>query len=398
MTQGVRPRSTGGRDPDARGGQASSLALIAHATPSVGFATRSLEPPPPWWLVRVPPRTSELGQPPPPRPAAARRAIPAQRAATTSRTDRSSASSEILGAPGRTAANRRGDRPNAQRAATTSRTDRSPCRAVDRVPRRSRRPKPVEPTPRSPGSRHPRRADTQRCQCIEMGSLHARDLGATGRARRPRVDELPHRELRRVVVDHHRIDLGGGSVDRHRLEHARRRRLRMLRSGVGVRRDRVRRFPGPRARRDVEHRGQRDQRRRVDHLATDRTLVGEERRDRHPVEMRRQLRPGVVHGRDLGQRTDREPARFAVEHDRRPRRRREQRQAVLGERCGGPQLTTGLTSRRRTPVTDPEQAGPIAVAAPIVDEAHQPVQIDAMHQPVEVIVAFHGPAHTSGHG
>ena len=52
--------------------------------------------------------------------------------------------------------------------------------------------------------------------------------------------------------------------------------------------------------------------------------------DRDRFEVRRQLRPRVVDSDDLGQRTDREPAGFAVEHCRRPLGRSQQCEPVFG--------------------------------------------------------------------
>jgi hypothetical protein len=152
--------------------------------------------------------------------------------------------------------------------------------------------------------------------------------------------------------------------------------------------------------RDVEHERQVAQRRLLDLLAADRPFMSDEGRHRYPFEVRSELGPRVVHRDHLRQRTDREAPRFAVQHGGGPFGRGEQRQAVLGERGRRPQLATGLASRRRAAVTQPQQARPIASRAAGVDEPHQSVEVDRLDQPIEGVVitfAAHA-AHTSGHG
>ena len=243
------------------------------------------------------------------------------------------------------------------------------------------------------------RVQAERGDRVDRAAFDARRLGSTGRRRGPRLDELPQREVGRFVVDH----LGGVrhlGVD----QRTGRRRHLVLDPRVAVGGDRIRRLPRLERSRDVEHRRQRHQRRRIDRLATDGPLVGDEQRDRHGVEMGTQLGPGVVLGHDLGQWADREAAGLAVEHGCRPLGRSEQRQSVLGQRRRRPQLATGLAGRRRAPIAEAEHALPVAVGAAVVDHADEAVEVDRVDQCIEAsvvgrrAVAVIGRHQTSGHG
>jgi hypothetical protein len=134
-------------------------------------------------------------------------------------------------------------------------------------------------------------------------------------------------------------------------------------------------------------------RRRVDRVAADRSLVGGEHsygRRRHVGD---QLVPGVPNGGDLREGTGGEPSRFAVEHDRRPLGRRLECQPVLGQRGCRPQLPPGLSGCGRASIAQPQESGPVAGRATGVDQMHQPVEIDRRDQPIEIVVV-----HTSGQG
>ncbi len=128
--------------------------------------------------------------------------------------------------------------------------------------------------------------------------------------------------------------------------------------------------------------------------------MGHERCSRAEIEDRAQLVPRVVLGGDLGQRADREPTGQPVglvEHRSDVLGRRQQRKAVFGERCGGPQLTAGRDGVART-VTHAQQTRPVAGAATVVDHAHQPVEVGAVDQFVEGIVGHVAHGQTSGQG
>ena len=117
--------------------------------------------------------------------------------------------------------------------------------------------------------------------------------------------------------------------------------------------------------------------------------MGDERGPWPGLEQRRQLGPRVVLGDDLGQRADREASGALVEDARRPRRRREQRQPVLGERRRRPQLATGADGVAGV-VAQPPQQRPVACRAAVVDEAHEPVEVGPVDQPGEHIVGLRG--------
>ena len=68
-------------------------------------------------------------------------------------------------------------------------------------------------------------------------------------------------------------------------------------------------------------------------------------------------------------------------------RGRQQGQPVLGQRCRRPELAAGLHARGRAAIAQPQQPGPVAGRTAGVDEAHQPVEVDVVDQPVERIVA-----------
>ena len=79
------------------------------------------------------------------------------------------------------------------------------------------------------------------------------------------------------------------------------------------------------------------------------------------------------------------------------RTRREECQPVLGERRRRPQLTAGPDGVAGT-VAEAPQAGPIAPGTAVVDEAHEPVEVGAVDQPVEGVVVVRIRHQTSGHG
>ena len=131
--------------------------------------------------------------------------------------------------------------------------------------------------------------------------------------------------------------------------------------------------------------------------------MSDERRPRSRLEHRSACSAQVVVlGDDFGERTDREPARSLVEHPRRPLRRCEQRQPVLGECRSRPQLAPGLDGVAG-PVAKPQQTLPVAARGTGVDQPHQFVEVGPVERlrqrlvdhPVEVTRLV---AHTSGHG
>ena len=128
--------------------------------------------------------------------------------------------------------------------------------------------------------------------------------------------------------------------------------------------------------------------------------MGDERRTRTEVEYGPQFVPGVVLRGDLRERTDREPARQPVglvEHGGDMLRIGQQRQPVLGECRGGPQLAARL-DRMARPIPDAQQPGPVAGAAAVVDHAHEAVEVGAVDQFVEGVVVGASHDQTNGHG
>ena len=76
------------------------------------------------------------------------------------------------------------------------------------------------------------------------------------------------------------------------------------------------------------------------------------------------------------------------DHRRRPLRRGDEGEAVLGERGGRPQLPAGGHGGA-APVADRPQAVPVACRGAVVDEPHEGVEIGALDQGVEgFVVAF----------
>ncbi len=65
--------------------------------------------------------------------------------------------------------------------------------------------------------------------------------------------------------------------------------------------------------------------------------------------------------------------------------RREERQAVFRQRGRRPELTSGR-NRVTRPVAHPQQTRPVPAAAPIVDHAHEPVEVAAVDQFVQQVV------------
>ena len=102
-----------------------------------------------------------------------------------------------------------------------------------------------------------------------------------------------------------------------------------------------------------------------------------------------EVAPRVVLGGHLGQRTDREATGESValvEHGGDVFGVGEEREAVLGERCGRPQLAAGL-DRLTGAVADAEQARPVVCAAAVVDHPDEPVEVAAVDQAIEIGVA-----------
>ncbi len=111
---------------------------------------------------------------------------------------------------------------------------------------------------------------------------------------------------------------------------------------VGVRRECVVRLPVGQRRRDVEHGCEVD---RVDRLAADRPLVGDERGAWAALQQFFEVAPGVMLCGDLCQRPDREATGQAValvQHDRHVLGIGEERQSILGQRGGRPELAARL--------------------------------------------------------
>ena len=151
-------------------------------------------------------------------------------------------------------------------------------------------------------------------------------------------------------------------------------------------REGVLRLPALERQRDVEDR--REFVAVVDRLTTEHTFVGDERGTRSTVEHRREFFPGVELGGDLGQRADREPARQAVrlvEDSRHELGRGEQRQSVLGQRRGRPELAAGLDGVARS-IANAQQPRPVAIGASVVDHPHEPVEVATMDQRVEIVI------------
>ena len=172
----------------------------------------------------------------------------------------------------------------------------------------------------------------RRCD-VTLDSDH---LGVTVGAGRPRLDQLAHGQLDGRVVEQHRLGPWQFDVDSRGGDG----RRRELGADVAVHGQRVVGLEPADSERQVEDVGQPGDRRVVDGFAAQRPLVGDDRRPRPRLQQRGQLRPRVLLGDDLGQRADRETSRSLVEYTRRPVRRRQQRQAVLGERRGRPQLAS----------------------------------------------------------
>ncbi len=66
----------------------------------------------------------------------------------------------------------------------------------------------------------------------------------------------------------------------------------------------------------------------------------------------------------------------------------EQGEAVLGERRGRPELAPGLDGVAGA-IAQPQQPGPVARRAPVVDHPHQAVEVGAVDQLVERVVCAH---------
>ena len=140
-----------------------------------------------------------------------------------------------------------------------------------------------------------------------------------------------------------------------------------------VRRHEILRFPRRERERDGKDVGVGD-RVGIDPFPAHDALVGAQRRHGAGRQVRRELGPRVRARRDLGDRTEREPARVFGDGQRRELRRGVEREPILGVTRGRPQLPAGLEGTAGA-ITQRHQRIPVTGGTKRVDEPQQLVEI-----------------------